>query len=174
MGSRGKIELFLTRCSLNSQVVPAALAASFPSSICLMGAGEREQGATYPPARPHLRPIHSTPSCSLVPGKEDGNEMRTFPGQLQTQTDQISSLTSAHRHLCKGQEGRDILESLLCAKCCTTLTLDSFTEQIERLWILGSVHPTRLLAGDPSAPLFPHLKLGISIAFTSKTVVKIK
>lgn len=92
MGSKGKIEIFLTRCSLHSPVVPAARAASFPSSIWLMGAGEREQGAAYPPACPCLRPIHSAPSCSLVPSKEDGDEIRIFPDQLQTQTDQISSL----------------------------------------------------------------------------------
>lgn len=65
MGSKGKIEIFLTRCLLPSHVVPTAFSDSFPSSIWLMGAGEIEQGTAYltppRPTWPHLSSIHRTP-----------------------------------------------------------------------------------------------------------------
>lgn len=158
---------------MHSQVAPTVLSDSFPSSIWLMGAGEREQGAAPPPRGPPGS-IHSTPSCSLVPAKRwELNENLSKPASDPNRPN--APLMSVPRHLSKGQEAGDILEYLLGAGCHTcTHPLLSFTERIGRAWIPESGRPTRLPAGAPSVPPCSRLTLGINVAFTSKTVVRIQ
>ena len=110
MGSKEKIELFLSRCLFPSHIVPTALWDSFPHPIWLMGAGEiaqstvRHPPASSPPPAPHC--IHSTPRCSSSPARR-WERKRKFTDQPCPQ----SSKPIPHiwpRHLCKEQESGDV------------------------------------------------------------------
>lgn len=172
MGSKGNVEILLTRCLLPSQVVPTALSGSFPSSIWLMGAGEIEQGAAHPPQvpAPQSHPRHT--QILPTPQQKDENEMRNCPGQPCPQTSQIHSSNLSLDIFAKNRKHMTSLEYLLRAKHCAHIL--SFIEQIGRAWIPESVRPTRPLAGGPPAPQFSHSKLGTMIALTSKFIVRIK
>lgn len=141
---------------MHPQVIPPARSDSFPSSIWLMGAGEREQGAAWPPRGPPRSPIHAALQLLPVPGSKR-DEMRTFPDQLHPQTGQTHPSRLSLGIFAKGRMDVTFLSAYCALSAASTLTPSShpLSESAEY------VHPTRLPAGDPSSPPFSPLKLGI-------------